>query len=187
MWIRIASAGIALVLLCACGDGGGGEQALLVSSSDTELAANPGLIAAVAQTPFTFASGVPSFGTGTTTTVMFTSAASSPAFSIAADGNTATGTTSFGSCIFAIQASTFPAGHVLSAGRTITITPCDLEVNTKGMVANGVPVNRSVALLLGAAASAGASVTVSVDVHGQLTLNGSSAGTVTLAPLTGAS
>jgi hypothetical protein len=44
---------------------------------------------------------------------------------------------------------------------------------------------RSVALLLGSAASSGAPVTVDVNPGGQLTINGKAAGTVTIEFVTG--
>lgn len=115
----------------------------------------------------------------------FTSTGTTPAFSIVAEGGTATGTTTFGSCIFAVTSSTFPAGHRLALGQTVTVNPCNMNVNTAGAVANGVATSRSVALVLGAAASAGSSVTVGVNPGGQLSLNGNIVTTVTLTPVSG--
>jgi hypothetical protein len=60
-----------------------------------------------------------------------------------------------------------------------------MNVNTAGAVANGVATSRSVALVLGAASSAGASVTVGVNAGGQLTLNGNIVATVVLTPVSG--
>jgi hypothetical protein len=170
-------------LLSACG--GGSDDPPLVAASNATLAVNPVAAVAVAQTPFAFPAGVPDLGTTAATTVVFTSTASSPAFSIASGGATATGVTTFGSCVFAITSSTFPAGHRLAQGNVITVNPCNLNVGTAGAQANGVGASRSVALQLGAAASSGASVTVAVNPGGQLTLNGTSVGTVTLTPVSG--
>jgi len=181
---QILLAMAAAVVLSACGSSDD-DGVTMVAASDTTLAASPTTTAAVAGTPFAFPTGVPAFGTTSTTTVAFTSTATTPAFSISSGGNTATGTTTFGSCIFAITASTFPAGHALAAGNTITVNPCNMSVNTTGAVANGVATTRSVALLLGAAASSGQSAVVQVNPGGQLTLNGQSVGTVTLTPVTG--
>jgi len=174
-------AGTAMLSACSSGD----DETAMVVASDTVLAVNPTTAAAVKDTPFTFSS-VPALGTTATTTVAFTSTATTPAFSIASGGSTATGTTTFGSCIFAITASTFPAGHALAAGQTVTVNPCNMSVNTTGAAANGVATTRSVALLLGAAASSGQSAVVAVNAGGQLTLNGNSVGTVTLTPISGA-
>lgn len=173
------------VLLYGCGGGNDGPApATSVAAADTTLAATPTTVDAVATVPFTF-SAVPSFGTTATTTVTFTNTATTPAFSIASGSSTASGTTTFGSCIFHVTASTFPAGSPLAVGQTLTVDPCNLKVNTKGEAANGVGQQRAIALVLGAAASSGATVTVGVNPGGQLTLNGNIVGTVTLTPVTG--
>jgi hypothetical protein len=170
-------------LLSACG--GGSDDPPLVAANDAVLSVNPVAAVAVAQTPFSFPAGVPALGTTATTTVVFTSTASSPSFSIASGGATATGVTSFGSCIFVVTSSTFPTGHPLAQGQTVTVNPCNLRIGTAGAQANGVAQSRSIALLLGAAASANQSATVGVNAGGQLTLNGNSMGTVTLTPISG--
>jgi len=169
------------------GCGGGGDDTPLVAANDLVVQANPSVTAAVAQAPFDFPGGVPVLGTTADTTVTFTSTDPSPAFSISSGGGTATGTTTFGSCIFKVTASTFPAGTRLATGATVTVNPCNLTINSRGLSANGVGQSRSIALILGAAASAGRTLTVSVNPGGGLTLNGTSVGTVTLAPVTGGS
>ncbi len=166
---------------------------VLVVAEDVTLGVNPNLAAAVSGTTFNFPDGAGAIapaltgqslaltmataGSEVTTTMAFTSGTSTT--------GTVTATTTFGSCIFNIKASTFPAGHSLAVGQTVTVNPCSLSVRTTGAVANGQAVSRSVALLLGAAASAGATVTVAVTAGGQLTLNGFSAGTVQLVPVSG--
>jgi hypothetical protein len=179
----LSSCAIALSL-SACG-GGDGTVPLHGAASDVSLAASPTTTSAVTGLPFVFSGGVTDFGTTAATTVTFTDASATPAFSIASGGNTATGTTAFGSCIFKVTQSTFTAPSPLVLGSTVTVHPCNINVASKGVIANGQGVTRSVALLLGAAVSAGASVTVGVDSGGNLTLNGKSVGTVTLAPVTG--
>ncbi|WBY03641.1 hypothetical protein PE066_08940 [Ramlibacter tataouinensis] len=150
------------------------------------MAINSTVTAAVVSQPFVFDAGVPALGTIGATTLVFTDAAATPAFAISADGSTASGTTTFGSCIFTVRASTFPPGHPLALGQTVTVNPCNIRVNTAGAVANGVATSRSVALLLGAAASAGASVTIGVTAGGSLSLNGHIVTTITLTPVTSA-
>lgn len=180
------SATVATALLAACGGGGGDTaETVLIASSDTVIAAALESASAVEDVPFVFGP-VPDFGTTATTTVTFTDAsATTPTFSIAAEGNTATGETSFGSCVFKITFSTFDADHRLAKGTTLIVNPCNITVRTAGKVANGVAETRSVALRLGAASSANAPVTVNVNAGGQLTLNGRAAGTITLTPVTG--
>lgn len=174
----------AAALLVACGGGGGGTTVNAVTT-DVALPANATTVAAVANTPFTFASGVPDLGTTGTTTLAFTSTATTPAFSIASAEGTATGTTTFGSCIFAVTQSTFPTGHRLAQGTLVTVNPCNMSVGTAGAVANGVAQSRSIALVLGAASSSSQAVSVGVNAGGQLTLNGNIVGTVTLTPVSG--
>lgn len=172
--------------LAGCGGGGGGEQTLAVSR-DTSVPVDSTITSAVVQTPFSFPAGVPSFGTSAPTTVTFTSTASTPTFTVASAGETATGTTTFGSCIFTVQASTFPATSPLAAGRTVTVHPCILALNTSGMPADGSADPVAGTLVLGSTTSAPATVTVQVSTSGVLTLNGTTLNTiVTIVPLTGA-
>lgn len=179
----VFSAVAAAALLAACG--GGSSDPVLVANADATVPTNATVASAVAGTAFSFSSGVPALGTTGATTVAFTGTAAAPGFSVGSGGNTATGTAGFGSCIFVVSSSNFPAGHALAAGQTVTVNPCSLNIPTTGAVANGVATSRSVALLLGAAASAGASVVIAVTSGGALTLNGSSVGTVTLTPVSG--
>lgn len=170
-------------LVAGCG-GGSGDSPKLVTA-DATVAVNSTTSAALTQTAFTFPSGVPELGTTADTSLTFTSSSATPAFAIKSGGNTATGTTTFGSCHFTVTASTFPADHPLAVGKTVVVDPCSAKVDSSGVAANGVAVTRSASLLLGKAASSGTSITISVNPGGTLTLNGVSAGTVTLAPLTG--
>ncbi|MBW7935555.1 MAG: hypothetical protein H3C62_18495 [Gemmatimonadaceae bacterium] len=175
------------IALTGCGGGGGGGEPppVLVAPEEVKLAAAPATTAAVEDVPFTFPAGVPDLGTTATTTVAFTDTSTTPAFSISSGGNTATGTTQFGSCIFIVQQSTFPAGSRLAVGNTIAVNPCNINVQTAGLQATGVATTRSAALALGAAVSAGSSIVISVNPGGQLSVNGASVGTVTLVPVTG--
>lgn len=180
------AAALAALVLSACG--GGGSDSVMAAASDTVLAASPTTTAAVTGTTFSFPSGVAELGTSTATTVTFSknpADASKPLFTITTDSGTATGTTAFGSCIFAVTSTTgtVPAG--LRVGQTVTVHPCNLSVATAGAVANGVATSRSIALVLGAAASANATITVGVNPGGGLTLNGNLVGTITLVPVTG--
>ena len=183
--LKMALVVAAAALLTACGSSDNPAPTFVVAS-DTTLPANGTIVQAVSDTPFTFPGGVPALGTTGTTTVVLSGSAATPTFAISKFGEgTATGKLAFGSCIFAVTSSTFPAGHALAQGQTVTVNPCNFNVGTAGAVANGVGQSRSIALLLGAASSAGASVTVGVNAGGQLTLNGNAVGTVTLTPVSG--
>ncbi len=179
----VALAAVSVAALAACGGGG---DPVLVAAENATVSVAPAVTAAVANTDFTFASGVAALGTSAATTVKFTSTSATPAFSISSGGNTATGTTTFGSCIFVVSNSSFPAGHPLSNGQTVTVNPCSINISTAGGVANGQTVPRSVALLLGAAASSNQSVQVAVSPNGNLTLNGNNIGVIRLTPVSGA-
>lgn len=173
----------AAALLAACGGGSG--DPILVVNSDVSVPANATVAGALAGTSFAFPSGVPALGTTGATTLAFTGTAASPGFDVSSGGNTAGGTAGFGSCIFVVSRSTFPAGHPMALGQTVTINPCAVSMAVSNATANGQPVPRSIALLLGAAASSGSSATVAVTPSGQLVLNGANVVTVGLTPVSG--
>jgi hypothetical protein len=173
----------AAALLAACG--GGGDDTVAVAATDLTVAAAPQSTAAVANIPFSFAGGVPSFGTTATTTLAFTSTATTPAFRIDAGGNTATGTTRFGSCIFTVTGSTFTAPHPLAANAVITINPCSIKIDTAGK-AEGTTSTTEVELVLGTQSSLPATTQVTIAANGQVSINGQVAGSVTLREGTGA-
>jgi len=171
--------------LAACGSGD--DDVAQVAAADTVMAANVQTANAAAGTTFTFPGGVSTLGTTATTTFAFTNTATTPAFSINSGGQTAAGTTNFGSCIFAITQSTFAAPHPLSVGQTVTTNPCNLVAGTKGLVAGGPAANRGLALVLGAAQSNGTEVPMSVGAGGQLTINSKEVGTITIVAVSGGS
>lgn len=179
-------------LFAACDDDPAAPT--LVAASNTVVSVNATVATALAGTAFSFPGGAGALdpvvanqnlvltfaGTGTAPT-----AAATITTAAGATTGTFTANLSFGSCIFAVTASTFPAGHRFALGQTITVNPCNINVATAGAQANGVGVSRSVSLVLGAAASSGASVTVGVNPGGQVTINGQTVGTVTLTPVSG--
>lgn len=83
---------------------------------------------------------------------------------------------SFGSCVFVVSNSTFPAGHPMAVGATVTVNPCNIQTNTQRAAANGVQISAPVAMILGQATSTGSTVTVGVSASGQLLFNGNLAG-----------
>lgn len=177
---------IAAAALVGCGGGGGGEPApVLVAPAETTLAAAPATVSAVEDVPFTFPAGVPELGTTGATTLAFTSTGTTPEFSITSEGGTATGTTQFGSCIFVVATSSFPAGHRLAAGQTVTVNPCQIRLGTQGAPADSIARQRAAVFVLGSAASTGSTVTISINNGGVVTINGQAAGTVTLVPVSG--
>lgn len=173
-----------VAMLSACADGD--SLPALGVASNTTLATTAAAAGALAGTTFNFPSGVTELGTTGATTFAFTGSGAEPSFRISdSTGGTASGVTTFGSCIFRVTSSTFRAPSLLVEGATIRVAICNINAATSGLPATGVAANRAVSLLLGAAKSADVSVTVGVTAGGQLTINGQTAGTVTLTPITG--
>ena len=173
--------------LAACGGGGtSAPLATFTPTSNTLAPVTAKTAAAVVNEPFIFSAGVPDFGTTTPTIVAFTSTGDTPAFAISADGATATGSTTFGSCIFTITASTFPAGSKLSVGQSVRVNPCQLNAATSGGNANGSESSREVKFVLGTLNSNGKNLPIAINADGSVILKGVTIGTVTIAVVTGA-
>ncbi|MBW7934088.1 MAG: hypothetical protein H3C62_10885 [Gemmatimonadaceae bacterium] len=187
--LKVAAVVAVAVVPSACKKDSTAPQ--LMVATNTTLAANGTVTNAVANVPFAFPGGgsviSPSLA-GKDLTVTFAGTSTAPTATLAFAGTGGSGSVTanvtFGSCIFAVAATTGSVG-TLKVGDTITVNPCNLSINTAGAVANGVATSRSVALLLGAASSASQTVTVAVNAGGQLTLNGNAVGTVTLVPVSG--
>ncbi|WP_427913580.1 hypothetical protein ACPWT1_00995 [Ramlibacter sp. MMS24-I3-19] len=189
-WAAVSSA---TALLVSCGGGGGGDTQVAVANgaSAVKVDATNGSTAvqAMSNQPITFASGVPDFGTTGSTTVTIAPPASgtaAPTFSIASGGATASGDMTFGSCIFTVKSSTFPAGSTLATGAKITVSPCSISLATNGVPATGVAVNVSVTLTLNSVTSTPYTETVSVSPAGAVSVNGQTVVTVKVGALTGA-
>ena len=180
---KLAILATSVVMLAACG--GTDPTPVTVASADVTVATNATIASAVANTPFTFGA-VPEFGTTAATTLAFISIGTTPAFSIASGGATATGTTNFGSCIFVVSSSSFPAGHPLANGATVTVNPCSIKVATVGQPADSVARPRTTTLQLGGTTSTGQSVAITINSGGTITINNTAAGTVTLVQTSGA-
>ena len=164
------------------------------AATNTTLTTNATVANAVAGVPFSFPGGAGAISpsvAGQNLTLTFGGTTTAPSASMvitpAAGGASATITAdvTFGSCIFKVTATTGTVPANLAVGQIITVNPCNLNVSTQGATANGVAANRAASLFLGAAASTGTLVTVSVNAGGGLTINGSSVGTVTLVPVSG--
>ena len=187
-----AAAGLALAFVAACDSEP--TAPTMVVASNTVIPAAASVVNAVAAIPFSFPAGAGALDASVANqnlVLTFGGTATAPTANMvittAAGATTGTITTSvtFGSCIFVVTQSTFPTGSRLATGQTIVVNPCNINVQTAGVQANGVGATRSVALALGAAVSAGGSITVNVNPGGQLTLNGNTVGTVTLVPVSG--
>lgn len=173
--------------LVACGGGGSdsGPTSTLTTTSNLAQSVAAKEANAVVNTPFAFPTGVLGFGTTAPTTLAFTSTSATPSFSIASGVSTATGTTTFGSCIFTIVTSNFPSTSPLAVGQTIIINPCTLNVATAGGRADGSTTTRSVRMTLGTAVSGPVETLVTLNANGTVVINNQTVGTVTVSAVTG--
>ncbi|MDB5743342.1 MAG: hypothetical protein JWR68_1657 [Polaromonas sp.] len=180
------------LMLAACGGGDNDNPPLptTVATSATTATINPSSGAAAVESVlnqnFSFASGVPAFGTTSATTLTLAGTGANPTFTIGSGGNTASGTMTYGSCIFRITSSTYPANHALALGKTTTVSPCALTIATSGITANGTSVSANITLTLGTVFSVPLTITVSVSATGVVTVNGVVIATVPVGASTGA-
>lgn len=186
---KFAVAAVSLAILSACG---GGDDSPLQVATETPPVNVTGAVVESLAGANTFSTGVTEFGTAGTPTTVTIGTGTAPTFSIAAGGSTAGGTMSFGSCIFTITSSTFPAGHPLSATtppaapRAVTVSTCQVDPKTQGLAAGGATANAEVAFVLGAARSVPRLLPVSISPTGVVTVNGRVVATIPLAAATGA-
>lgn len=170
------------VALVSCGGGGGSDAPTTVAAANTNIAVNPTTgptaVQAVSGQAVSFASGVPAFGTTTSTSLTITAGAS-PTFSVAENGKTASGDLAFGSCIFKVKTSTFTSGPLVAGGQ-VTVSPCTITVGTANVPANGSAVTVPVTVTLNTTASAAIQQVISVSPSGTLTINGN---TITVTPV----
>ncbi|MGE4243485.1 hypothetical protein [Ramlibacter sp.] len=182
MSLMLAVAAAALLPACSDGDD---DPLPTVAAANTAISVSSTTAGAVANTPFAFPTGVAAFGTTAATSVAFTSTATTPAFSISSGANVATGATTFGSCIFVVASSNFPAGHTLANGATVTVNPCALNLATANQPADGVGRPRTATLQLGGTTSTGQNVAITVNANGTVVINNTIAGNVTLVQVSG--
>ena len=178
----VLAAACAVVVLTACG-GGGGSSGTPVASANTSAVINAStgasLVQGVSGVALGFNSGVADFGTtGTATTVQLNGGAA-PSFAVSAGGNTASGDLSFGSCIFTIKTSTFPAGHPLSVGQKITVSPCTISIATANQTATGTPIDTPVSLVLGSTKSEEKKLPITISSSGSVVITNPVTGTTT--------
>ena len=181
------------VLLAACGGGGSAPVATTpVAAVNVSANANAAVVGVIGTTPVVFAngfsgvsaSGAPVAVTGATT-VAFSGTGASPNVSITNGGRTASGVTTFGSCIFTFTTSTFTPPSDFDVGKSIKVDPCTLTINTASTIANGATVDKSVTLTLGTIVSQTFTKQVVVNNNGSVTVGGVPVGTVTITNVTG--
>lgn len=195
-FFKYALASVAVATLVACGGGGGGSSGTVVAAADTTVGINAAngaqIVSALEAVALNYTNGVPSFGTNaaTTLTIADTNTAT-PTFNIGSGGFVATGDLTFGSCRFKINTSTFPGGHPLSVGQTITVDPCQLVADTSGQT-TGVPVETNVQLVLNGAQPEPRKLPITITPTGAVQIqtpsgNTISLGTISVTTVTGGS
>jgi hypothetical protein len=167
---------------------GGGEDETQVAATNTTVPINSNTVKAIDGQTFTLPagafSGVAALASQSTSVRFTNTSAATPTATITAANGTATGNTTFGSCIFTITTSTIPG---VTVGQQITVNPCQYNVQTQGVQATGQATTVNILLQLGIVPSAANQASVSIDpTTGVVTVNNVSTGVaVTLVVSTG--
>ncbi len=184
------------MLLTACG--GGNDSPLRPVSvvttpttaaftASTGAAVMGGVLAASAEPiSFSFASGVPAFGTTGPTTMAVSGSGAAPSFGISSAEGSASGGMTFASCHFLITTSTYLPTHPLAQGKTVVVDPCSISIDTAGKTADGSAAPTGVNFVLGTTISKPVLLPVSISSTGTVTVGGVPVATATVATSTGA-
>jgi len=174
--------------LAACGGSGGGSSATPTANGDLTASIKADKVPVMLNKNFSFESGVASLGTQSPTTIVLSGAAATPTFTLKSGTNSATGEMTYGSCIFEIKNSTFPASFTkLQVGVKTEVTPCDLKVATAGFASGSH--TSFIKWVLGTASSVSiGGITIAISSSGVVTISGIPFGTITFTvnPVTGA-
>ena len=177
---------VAAAALVACG--GGGDSTSTVASDAAPIAVNKTTGAAAAQAlnaqPIVFENGVASFGTTAATTLTVT-AGTQPTFGISSGGQSASGDLNFGSCIFVITKSDFVAPSPLVLGATVTVSDCQIDLNTANTAATGGTVSVQAVVSLNGTTSKPITTSVVIQSNGDILVGGSKITSVSVTQVTG--
>ncbi len=177
VWALALSLTVAAIAAC----GGTDPTPVKAVVGNPEIQMNANVAGALANnTTFSFAGGVPDLGTTSTTTLAFTNTSTTPGISISSDGNTATGDTTFGSCIVTIKTSTYPASHPMATGKVIVLNPCFVGANISGANADSSEALRNVYIQLGSTKSGLQAMPVKISADGTLNVYGRNIGTASV-------
>lgn len=174
--------------LAGCG-GGDNPTHTAVVTTPTTATINPTTGAAVVQAVLgkrlSFNAGISAFGTTTPTVLTLSGSGATPSFSLTSGSDTAKGQMTYGSCIFTVTSSTYPAGHRLAKDQVTKVSPCALTLDTAGKIANGNPSSSNVTFVLDASTSSPETVIVSINANGSVMVNGIEVGSATVVITTG--
>lgn len=190
---KLAVVTSAAAVLVACG-GGGSDAPATVAANAAPLAINaasgPTAVQAIGTDTMVFAGGVPDFGTTGSTSLKVGAppyGATTPAtFTVTSGASTATGDLTYGSCIFTVKSSNFPASSKLLVGAVIKVDPCVVNLSTLGVPTTTATFPITATLTLNTVTSAPYKVTVSISPSGVVTVNGIIVTIVGVKPVTGA-
>ena len=172
------------MLLVACG-GDSSAPSKTIASADTTAAVTATTAQAMVNKSFSFESGVSDLGTTSATTIALSGSSAKPDFSVSSGGFNAKGEMTYGSCIFKITQTDYPATFTkLQVGATTEVKPCNLKLATAGLTTGSS--NSFVKWILGNASSISLGVTVTISESGVVTVSGTPFGTITLVIATGA-
>jgi hypothetical protein len=183
---KFALVASATAALMACGGGSSTPDAFKIATANATVAVGTAngasTTGAISGSTFTFPAGVAPLGTTTATTIKLTSG-TPDSFEAKRGSATATGTFSYGSCIFTVLTSTDAA--LWPVGTVVTVPNCSYTINTIGASANGTATPLPVTLILGAS-NGTTTVPVTVNVNGSVLVNGRPFGTAPIVVPTGA-
>jgi hypothetical protein len=166
--------------LVACG-GSDSPAPAQVAASDLSTNATAATTAPLSGLTLTSgATGISSLGTTSTTTVAISGAAGSQTAVITEGAQSATTRLTFGSCIFTVISSNFPASHPLGSGKIVTISQCIVTANTSGLVVDSAAANRLISLIFGSE-NVRTTSPVSVSSNGALRIGSTTVIGITLA------
>lgn len=158
--IKLTLSAVALtagaLILAACGDKSTEPKAKVVTEDAVVTVTATTIPAIFSAPPAEFTAGVADFGTTVPTTLSFKAndtAAATPVFNVKTATDSASGVTTFGSCIFTVTTSTFTGTHPMALGKTVTINPCAVKIQTAGTTAGATLSAPVVRITLGAASS----------------------------------
>ena len=154
---------VSVIALSACG---GNEETRNVATT-TALGANTDTthtsVAAVVGQAFTVPNGaVFNAGIGNNP-VTFTFPTAST-FQLDRGSSRATGTTTFGSCILTVTASSFAVGQGPQVGQTITLTTCNITVSASTVEVGGAAVSGTITLVVTSSTGTSTSSAVTLNV-----------------------
>ncbi len=174
---------VAAATLVACGSGD--TVPVQVAASNFSVNAGASTTAPLTGLTLTAPTGIPALGTSAATTMAITGTAGAQVATISEGALRAVTRLTFGSCIFTVTESNFPANSALGLGKTVTVNPCTVDVPTTGLVADAGPSNRVITLNMGGRAISTPPIPVTVSNNGTVVVNGGSLGSITLRPVTG--